>query len=189
MGCAGRRAAVTAPGLGQRFVGGVETALESPAAALSASAPLRAPFGARAEQLGLGVTAAARWNARADSHPSELAELLVARGRPAGVPYAAVPPPRSRREGVPGWEVGPARASQRACVHASVAATGGARPARHAPARRRHGRKPGRSGGGGVTQPHGAVSDRAAGGRLGNAAYPAERRAAIGGVNRQVSVI
>ena len=52
VGCAGRRVAVTAPGLGQRFVGGVETALEALAAALAAGAPLRAPFGARAEQLG-----------------------------------------------------------------------------------------------------------------------------------------
>ena len=43
---------MTAPGLGQRFVGGVETTLESLAAALPAGAPLHAPFGARAEQLG-----------------------------------------------------------------------------------------------------------------------------------------
>ena len=72
-------------------------------------------------------------NARADSRPSELAELLIACCRPTRVPSAAVPPPRSRRRGVSGWEVGQARASQRACVCASVEYTGGAQPARHAP--------------------------------------------------------
>ena len=119
-------------------------------------------------------------NARADSCPSELGELLVACCRPARVPSAAVPPPRSRRGGVPGWEVGQARASQRACVLRPWHGTGGAQPARHAPARQRHGRKPGRGGGGEVTRPHGEVADRAAGRRFVNAAHPAERVAAIG---------